>query len=64
MRKVFFAPTAQFQFYRINPFEGHNYGLPPRKVDREPYLKFDKDGNALPTNVRRYPFADEYTYRI
>jgi hypothetical protein len=64
MRKIFFSPEVQFQFFRMNPFEGHGYGLPPSKVTREPVLKFDKDGNALPTVVRRYPYADEYTYRI
>jgi hypothetical protein len=64
LRKVLYPASFQFQLFRINPFEGHNYGLHPRRYDREPYLKYDKDGNALPTTIRRYPFPDEYTYRI
>ena len=63
-RKIFYPASFQFQFLRNNPFEGHNYGLPGRRTDREPPLRFDKDGNALPSTIRRYPFEDEYTYRI
>jgi len=44
---------------------GHNYGKPKRKRDQniEPY-RLDKNGVPIPTQVRRYPYADEYTYRI
>jgi hypothetical protein len=48
----------------MNKFKGHFYNLPkPGSMDGEPYIR-DRDGNILPTQIRRYSFADEYTYRI
>ena len=65
MRKIFYPASFGFQLFRINPFEdGYNNDLPKSRIDRDPVLRFDKDGNALPSTIRRYPFADEYTYRI
>lgn len=45
--------------------EGDNYGLPKRKRGAsERTYWVDKNGKYIPFNVRRYPYADEYTYRI
>jgi hypothetical protein len=65
MRKIFYPANAPFYFTYNAQFLGHNYGLPiENPKDRETPLIFDKDGNALPTRIRRYAYADEYTYRI
>jgi len=53
-----------FKWLGING-TGHNFGKPKRNRDlnTEPY-RIDKNGVPIPTHVRRYPYADEYTYRI
>jgi len=52
-------------FTRVASGVGNNAGLPKTKrmIDEDP-IRFDAKGNPMPTAVRRYPFADEYTYRI
>ena len=54
---------AGMGFTRLDMAVGDNLGLP---VKNSPKLgiEIDKDGNPLPRQVRRYSFADEYTFRI
>jgi hypothetical protein len=63
LRKYFHPPSYGMAFTRRNFFTGHNDNLPLPKPQSPPYRE-DKDGNILPTRIRRYSFADEYTFRI
>lgn len=66
LRKQFHPAHAQFVFKYLNSFKGHNY-MKPHSFKMDEALnkyRFDPEGNVLPTNIRRYPFADEYTFRI
>jgi len=44
---------------------GNNLGLlnPYGEEYKDPY-ELDHKGHILPTNIKRYDFADEYTFRI
>jgi hypothetical protein len=62
-RKVFYHPYAGLNFTRMDYSIGDNLGIP--YMDRPMYgIDKDKDGNPLPRAIRRYSFADEYTFRI
>ena len=48
-----------------NKWVGNNLGLPnPFGVQYKDPYELDSKGHILPTNIRRYDFADEYTFRI
>jgi len=65
-RKKFNVPDAgmQFKFLALDA-AGHNFGMiKSRRAQITEPFRLDKNGNPIPHHVRRYPFADEYTYRI
>ena len=62
-RKQFHDPYAGLSFARLDYAVGDNLGL-PLKNQTMFGIDTDKDGNPLPRAIRRYSFADEYTYRI
>lgn len=64
MRKIFHPPIASLEFTRRDGFVGHNDNLPLPKPLVTPPNRVDAAGNILPNRIRRYSFADEYSYRI
>ena len=50
-------------FTRFDTAIGDNNGKGVHNPDSWNF-DVDKDGNPLPRAIRRYPFADEYTFRI
>ncbi len=67
LRRTFQFHDASMVFSYMSSFPGHNNGLPIDNFVIENGTlgaRFDKDGNVLPNNIRRYSFEDEYTYRV
>ena len=67
LRRAFQFPDASLVFTHFPSFLGHNQGIPVTETLKRKELfngRFDKDGNFLPNNIRRYSFEDEYTYRV
>lgn len=64
-RKIFHHPTNTLTYLWNNKWLGNNMGLlnPYEETYRDPY-ELDSQGHVLPTNIRRYDFADEYSFRI
>ena len=63
MRKVFYHPLAGMTFTRLDYAIGDNMGLPVKNSKKFGF-DVDKEGNPLPRQIKRYSFADEYTFRI
>jgi hypothetical protein len=63
LRKQFYDPQAGLAFARIDYAVGDNLGLPLKNQNMFG-IDTDSDGNPLPRAIKRYSFADEYTYRI
>ena len=55
----------RFKFIPLRTGGRDNYGMIKKAKDiNEEAFYVDKNGVPIPTQVRRYPFADEFTYRI
>ena len=50
-------------FTRLDYAVGDNLGLPVKNSTKFGF-DVDNEGNPLPRQIKRYSFADEYTFRI